>query len=225
MTAQAYGYYCPVAHALGIVGDKWSLLIIRDLLRKPQRFTDLLGYLGNITPKLLMLRLRKLEEAGVVKREKGQDKREAWYTLTEAGIELRAVVEGLKGWGMKHAMRPPLPGEVVYPEFAIGTLAGSLNQRGRRLPRPVAWLFAFTPGEPYVLYFDGERWSARQGDDETPDVTIWTSPETWISMLSAKRDARREFLETMKVNGIPERVDEFLRLVGVRDANSREDAV
>ena len=140
---QTYGYYCPVAHALGVVGDKWSLLIIRDLLRKPQRFTDLCSYLGNITPKLLMLRLRKLEEAGVVKREQRQDKREAWYTLTEAGQELRVVVEGLWGWGMKRAMRPPLPGEVVYPEFAIGTLAGSLNQRERRLPHPVTWLFAF----------------------------------------------------------------------------------
>lgn len=216
--APMYGYYCPVAHALGIVGDKWSLLIVRDLLRKPQRFTDLLGYLGNITPKLLMLRLRKLEDAGVVRREQRQDRREAWYTLTEAGQELRAVVEELKDWGIKHAMRPPLPGEVVYPELAIGTLSESLNQRGRRLPRPVTWLFAFTPGEPYVLFFNGKQWSARAGDDESADVTIWTSPETWTSMLSVRRDARREYLETMKINGAPERVNEFLRLIGVRNA-------
>jgi len=216
--ASIYGYYCPVAHALGIVGDKWSLLIVRDLLRKPQRFTDLLAYLGNITPKLLMLRLRKLEEAGVVKREKRQDKREAWYTLTKAGQELQTVVEALKGWGMKYAMRPPLPGEVVYPEFAIGTLAGSLNKQDRKLSRPVTWLFAFTPGKPYVLSFNGNRWSARAGDDETADVTIWTSPERWTSMLSVKRDARRTYLETMKINGVPERVKEFLRLVGVRNA-------
>ena len=161
--APIYGYYCPVAHALGIVGDKWSLLIVRDLLRKPQRFTDLLAYLDNITPKLLMLRLRKLEEAGVVKREQRQDKREAWYTLTEAGQELRAVVEGLKDWGLKHAMRAPLPGEVVYPELAMGTLARSLNQRRRELPHPVIWLFAFSPDERHVLSFDGEQWSAREG--------------------------------------------------------------
>ena len=222
--APIYGYYCPVAHALGIVGDKWSLLIVRDLLRKPQRFTDLLAYLDNITPKLLMLRLRKLEEAGVVKREQRQDKREAWYTLTEAGQELRAVVEGLKDWGLKHAMRAPLPGEVVYPELAMETLTGSLNQRGRKLPHPVIWLFAFSPDERHVLSFDGERWVARKGDEKAPDVTVWTSPQTWISMLSVKRDARREFAETMKLNGAPERVDEFLRLVGVRNAESREGA-
>jgi len=100
-------------------------------------------------------------------------------------------------------------------------LAGSLNQRGRRLPHPVTWQFAFTQGEPYVLFFNGELWSARAGDEETPDVTIWTSPETWISMLSVKRDERPKILETMKINGVPERVDEFLRLVGVRDAKSQ----
>ena len=77
--AQIYGYFCPVAHALGVVGDKWSLLIVRDLLPKPQRFTDLLSYLSNITPKWLMLRLRELEEAGVVEREQRQDRREVWY--------------------------------------------------------------------------------------------------------------------------------------------------
>lgn len=118
---RVYGYYCPVAHALGAVGDRWSLLIVRDLLREPKRFTDLLDYLGNITPQLLMLRLRELEEAGVVEREQGQDRREVWYKLTEAGQELRPVVEALWAWGSRHAMRPPLPGEVVHPESAIFT--------------------------------------------------------------------------------------------------------
>lgn len=215
-----YGYYCPVAHALGVVGDKWSLLIVRDLLRKPQRFTDLLSYLGNITPRLLMVRLRKMEEAGVIRREKRQDKREAWYTLTEAGQGLRPVVAELKDWGLKHAMRAPLPGEVVYPELAMGTLAQSLNQRGRELTHPVIWLFAFSPDERHVLAFDGEQWSARAGDEKMPDVTIWTSPETWTSMLSVKRDARQEYLETMKIKGVPERVNEFLRLIGVRNAQA-----
>lgn len=49
--ARVYGYYCPVAHALGVTGEKWALLIVRDLLDEPKRFTDVLTRLGNITPK------------------------------------------------------------------------------------------------------------------------------------------------------------------------------
>ena len=128
---RTYGHYCPVARALEVVGDRWSLLIIRDLLRKPQRFTDLLHYSSNITPKWLTLRLRKLEKAGVIEREKQQDRREVWYKLTPAGQELRPVVEALWAWGLRYAIRPPLPGEVVHPELAVATLTASLNERGR----------------------------------------------------------------------------------------------
>jgi len=74
--AQIYAQYCPVAHALELVGDRWSLLIIRDLLQKPQRFTDLLHYSSNITPKWLTARLRQLEQAGIIEREKHENRRE-----------------------------------------------------------------------------------------------------------------------------------------------------
>lgn len=214
--ARAYGYYCPVAHALGVVGDRWSLLIVRDLLRRPQRFTDLLSYLSNITPKLLMLRLRKLEEAGVVEREQQQDRREVWYQLTPAGQELHPVVETLWAWGLRYAMRPPLPGEVVHPESAIGTLTASLNNRGRRLSQPATWLFNFTHGSPYTVSFDGERWSAREGEEENPDVTVVISPEAWVTFRTVKRDERRRLAQTLQIDGKPERVEEFLHTLGVQ---------
>ena len=215
--ARIYGYYCPVAHALGVVSDRWSLLIVRDLLRKPQRFTDLLSYLSNITPKWLMLRLRKLEEAGVVEREQRQDRREVWYKFTLAGQELRPVVEALWAWGLRYAMRPPLPGEVVHPESAVGTLVASLNNRGRKLPQPTIWLFNFTTGGPYTLSFDGKRWSAREGEEENPDVAITTAPEAWATFLAVKRDERRRFAQTMQIDGTPARVREFMHTLGVRE--------
>jgi DNA-binding HxlR family transcriptional regulator len=215
--ARVYGYYCPVAHALGVVGDRWSLLIVRDLLSEPKRFTDLLGYLGNITPKWLMLRLRELEEAGVVEREKGQDRREVWYKLTPAGQELRPVVETLRSWGLRYAMRPPLPGEVVHPEPAIRTLTASLNNRGTKLSKPEDWLFNFTPGGPYTLSFNGERWSTREGEEANPDVTVVVSPEAWVTFLTLKRDERREFAKTLQIDGAPARVQEFMRTLGIRE--------
>jgi len=214
--ARIYGYYCPVAHALGVVGDRWSLLIVRDLLLKPQRFTDILSYLCNVTPKWLMIRLRELEKAGVVEREQGQDRREVWYKLTPAGQELRPVVDALWVWGLRYAMRPPLPGEVVHPESAVGTLEASLNNRNKKLLHPAAWLFAFTPGGPYTLSFDGERWSAREGEEETPDVTVVTSAEAWATFLAVKREERRKLVATLQINGTPERVEEFLYTFGVR---------
>ena len=210
-----YGYYCPVAHALGVVGDRWSLLIVRDLLRKPLRFTDLASYLSDITPKWLMLRLRKLEEAGVVERGKRQDRREVWYKLTPAGNDLRPVVEALWAWGLQHAMRPPLPGEVVRPEMAMGTLTASLNKRTRKLPRPATWLFQFITGGPYSLSYDGQFWSVSAGETKNPAIIITTSPEWWATFLVVERKERAKMAKTLQVSGASERVNEFLQTLGV----------
>lgn len=219
--ARTYGYYCPVAHALEVVGDRWSLLIIRDLLRQPQRFTDLLRGLCNITPKWLMLRLRKLEEAGVVEQEKRQDRREVWYKLTPAGYDLGPVVEALWAWGLRYAMRPPLPGEVVRPESAVSTLTVSLNKRGKKLSQPATWLLRFTPGGSYSLSFDGDRWSAREGEKENPDVTMTTSPELWATFLAVKRAERNRLAQTLQIDGTPERVKEFLHTLGAREEKAQ----
>jgi len=89
--AQSYRHFCPVARAVEKSGDKWSLLIIRDLLRAPQRFTDLLAYLNNITPQWLTQRLRDLEVAGIVERDKKPGRREIWYNLSPAGRELEQI--------------------------------------------------------------------------------------------------------------------------------------
>jgi DNA-binding HxlR family transcriptional regulator len=215
--ARTYGYYCPVAHALGVIGDRWSLLIVRDLLPGPKRFTDLLYYLNDITPKWLMLRLRKLEEAGVVERESRQDRREVWYKLTTAGNDLRGVVEQLWAWGLRYAMRPPLPGEVVRPEMAMGTLTASLNKRDRKLPQPVTWLFQFTTGGAYSLSFNGKKWFSRQGSKENADVTVTTSPESWATFLSIERSERNRLAKTLQVAGTEERIKEFLHTLGVRE--------
>jgi DNA-binding HxlR family transcriptional regulator len=220
---RTYGHYCPVAHALEVVGDRWSLLIIRDLLRQPQRFSDLLRYSSNITPKWLTLRLRKLEKAGIIEREKHQDRREVWYKLTPAGYDLRPVVEALWAWGLRYAMQPPLPGEVVHPELAMATLTTSLNKRGRKLSQPASWLLRFTPGSPYILSFSGGRWSAREGEEEKPDVTVTTSPEAWATFLAVKRSERSRLAQTMLIGGTPERIEEFLHMFGVQTDEGSPD--
>jgi DNA-binding HxlR family transcriptional regulator len=214
-----YGYYCPVAHALGVVGEKWSLLIVRDLLKEPKRFTDLLTRLGSITPKWLTLRLRQLEEAGVVERIKGQDRREAWYKLTPAGQELNPVIEALWSWGLRYAMRSPLPGEVVHPDLAISTLTTSLKNRNKKLPHSRNWLFKFTNGSPISLSYDGDgdAWIATEGEPENPDVTVEISPEAWTTFLAVKKDERKKLAQTLHLSGDLERIAEFMQTFGVRD--------
>ena len=85
---RTYGHFCLVARALERVGDRWSLLVIRDLLTGAKRFTDLMDRLGGITPKTLSQRLRELEEDGIVIADREPGRREVWYSLTPAGADL-----------------------------------------------------------------------------------------------------------------------------------------
>ncbi len=215
--ARTYNHYCPVARALEVVGEKWSLLIVRDLLRRPQRFSDLLHYASSITPKRLTLTLRKLEADGIVEREKQPGRREVWYRLTPAGHDLGPVVQSLAAWGLRHAMRPPLPGEVVHPDLAMGALTTSLNTRGRKLSQPATLLVHFTPGGPYTLSFDGARWSTRQGEETNANVTVTTTPEAWATFFAVKRDERGRLAQAMRTDGTSELIEEFLYTFGVRD--------
>src|SRR5947208_1092317 len=100
--SKEYRHYCPVARSLEVIGEKWSLLIVRDLLREPRRFTDLLHFLGGITPKWLTLRLRDLEAAGIVERDSEPGRREVWYRLTPRGRDLAPVIQELAIWGIDH---------------------------------------------------------------------------------------------------------------------------
>ena len=82
---RTYDHFCLTARTLECVGDRWSLLVIRDLLTGTKRFTDLMDRLGGITPKTLSQRLRELEDAGLVAVDREPGRREVWYHLTPAG--------------------------------------------------------------------------------------------------------------------------------------------
>jgi len=206
-----YGHFCVVARALEVIGEKWSLLIVRDLLRGRQRFTDLRRYLGAITPKWLTLRLRELEAAGLVEREHEAGRREVWYSLTPKGRDLAPVVEALAMWGIQHAMRPPLPGEPVYPELTMSAMALFLNKQRMRLAAEATWLFRFAPGSAHTMHFDGESWSTHPGEAEA-DVTVTTTPEAWVTLL-ATRSARHLRPESTQLEGTPSKVAEFSRIL------------
>ena len=206
-------HFCPVAQTLERVGDRWSWLIVRDLMRGPQRFTDLQRFLAGITPKRLTVNLRALESEGIVEREREPGRREVWYRLTSKGQGLVPVIRALAVWGLEYNMRAPLPGETVYPEHMMGVLSSSLNRRGLRLPQPVAWTVGFGPRSVFTLRFDGEQWSAQPTDVPDADVRIETTPQTWATfVLSSPQEKRQRLLETMRVRGEQSRVSELLAI-------------
>ncbi|CAN5551060.1 hypothetical protein BH11ACT8_BH11ACT8_29790 [soil metagenome] len=98
------GRPCPAAAALELVGDRWALLVVRELSFGVTRFGEIVRHTGAPRDRIAA-RLRALEEAGVVTRERYQDSPVRWdYRLTDAGLDLVAVVDALKVWGRRHAV-------------------------------------------------------------------------------------------------------------------------
>lgn len=105
-----YGQYCPVAKALEIVGDRWTLLIIRDMLCGTRNFNALERGLPGISRALLATRMRQLQRAGIIeKRLNGSGRKTTEYQLTQAGQELLAVISSLRAWGEAWAFGDPTP--------------------------------------------------------------------------------------------------------------------
>jgi DNA-binding HxlR family transcriptional regulator len=101
-----YGQACPVAKSLEVLGERWTLLIVRDLLRGPVRFQDLQTSLEGIAPNLLSERLRAMEEHGLIERRLYSERPpRAEYHLSDKGRELGVVVGALAQWGNRHLHR------------------------------------------------------------------------------------------------------------------------
>jgi len=96
--------YCPIARTLDVVGERWTFLILRDLiLDGPRKFRDLEQSLSGISPNTLSARLKTLEDSGIVERRFYSDHPpRVEYVLTGKGLELRPVLRALRAWGEKH---------------------------------------------------------------------------------------------------------------------------
>src|SRR5581483_3020027 len=113
MGPRSYGQFCGFARAVEVVGERWSLLVLRDLFVGPKRFTDLHRGLPGIPTNILSARLKELEAAGVVQRRLlPRPNGAVVYELTEYGKELEGVVIGLGRWGAK-SLDTPREGETV----------------------------------------------------------------------------------------------------------------
>ncbi len=182
---RAYDQYCPVAHALDLVGERWALLVVRELMRGPKRYTDLAETLG-IGTNILAARLRDLEAGGIVtKRTLPPPAASRVYELTDYGRELKAAIRELALWGAR-SLGPPTAADELFPGWlanAIDTLLAPVAPPGR---------FEFRVGGEIVALVDGET---RPGPVDEPDVVVEGDPEGIYHMFVDRR------LELVSVRG------------------------
>ena len=218
---RTYDHFCMVARALERVGDRWSLLVIRDLLTGDKRFTDLMDRLGGITPKTLTLRLRELEEAGIVAADREPGRREVFYRLTPSGQDLGPVIDGLSWWGLRHAWRRPDAGEQLHPEHLLGSAIRAIEHSADDADDadantadqgPARWHFRLDGGD-YLAESDGRRWSlAARAPSGPADVTITASARALARLIFTGAD------DDIDIVGEDEPVRRFRRLIGTMAA-------
>ena len=125
-----------------------------------------------------------------------------------------SVLKTLASWGMKHAIRPPLPGEAVQPEHVIPVLISFLNNQESSPSEPVTWIFRFVGSEAYTIRFDGERWLHEIGEQDA-EIHVETTPEALASLITAEPEESRTLVDRLNIEGEVVRVEEFVATVGV----------
>ena len=164
-----YSQFCSVARALDLLGDRWAMLVIRELLLGPKRYTDLLDGLPGVGTNVLAVRLRELEEAGIIARDKlPPPAASTVYVLTDDGVALRPVVDELARWGLRLMDRPE-HGEALRASWLVYSLAVCKPPMGMRDEDE---LELRVDHEPHTLTVRDGRFEARQGEAANPRAVI-----------------------------------------------------
>jgi DNA-binding HxlR family transcriptional regulator len=176
-TSRSYQDACAIARALDVVGERWALLVVRELLLGPQRFSDLRRALPKASSNLVADRLRELRDRGVVRRHRLPPPAGSWvYELTDWGRELEPILLALGGWGLR-VPQPPAP-------TTLSATSVLLFLRGSARP---------TSAATYRLELDDSVWTVRTeagqvqvqpGEPVDPDATLRTDPKTLNDLLT-----------------------------------------
>jgi DNA-binding HxlR family transcriptional regulator len=212
--SRTFGHFCLLATALEQVGDRWTLLVVRDLLPGPRRFTDLIERLAGITPKMLAQRLRDLEEHGLVDVDRVAGRREVWYQLTPAGQDLAPVLEDLLFWGLRHAAHRWQPGEPAHPEHLLLALRIVLERQHVDVGS-VSWVIRFMDDGTYVLRHDDTGWTVTPGEVDRPDVVVTTTRDAWARFLTTPPEERSVPERDLQLSGNRGASTAFLRAIDV----------
>jgi DNA-binding HxlR family transcriptional regulator/putative sterol carrier protein len=184
MPDHRYHQYCALARALDVAGDRWTLLMVRELLPGPRRFTDLVDGLPGISRKLLTERLRDLEREGVIaRRELPPPAARQVYELTDDGRDLAEAMGPLIGWGVRR-LGERKPGESFRPRSVSVAMVSLAN---REAAAGVRETYQYVVGDS-AFYFSVDDGSVEvhDGRAEDPAVVFTTDEDTFAEIASGK---------------------------------------
>jgi len=180
---RSYGEYCSIAKALDVVGDRWTFLIIRELLiRGACRYTDLKNGLPGIATNLLSDRIRELEATGLIRREDAPPPvATTLFHLTEAGAELESVLDAIGRWGVRYMIEPAEGDEFRGHWFAFPV---SFFLRDRDPGGPPVSIELRTASSPVVVEVSGGSARMRLGTAAAPDLVLRGEPRFILALFS-----------------------------------------
>lgn len=214
-----YGQLCGLAVGLDVVGERWTMLILRDLMLGPARFNELLEGLPGIGPSLLTSRLRVLTEHGVIRQEVvNGDGRGRVYVLTEVGEAFRAPLLGLATWGLKVISDADVEDAVVKASWA--QLAVEALMQGRRVAGKITenYLFEIDEAHFHVAVIDGNP-ALTPGTTDQWAMRMQTDASTFVK-LGARLVSPVEAVQSqaLTLDGSAEAIERCADLLGMRDA-------
>jgi DNA-binding HxlR family transcriptional regulator/putative sterol carrier protein len=220
MTKRSYGQYCAVARGLDIIGDRWMLLIIRDLLLGPRRYKDLLAGLPGIGTNLLAARLRQLEEAGLVERAVlPPPAGSSVYQLTGAGEALEPVIIAIGRWGARFLGQPRSHDVLLPRAYFVAIRSGFRPDRAADL----AETYEFRIGElVFTVGVAGGRCTTREGPATDPDAVIGMDVNTLSALLLEGLPPRAALADgRIAITGDPGCLDRFVDMFALRQASAQ----
>ncbi len=213
--ARTYDQHCSLALALDVVGDRWALLIIRDLLLGPRRFGELLEGLPGIGTDILTARLREMESAGLVARR--QEGRASWYQLTDEGRALQPAMRELAIWGVRRFLAPPLA-EQFSPRSTLTLLSMGAGAQVDVDDADGSYEIRVGPEVATLDVVDG-RVRAAQGPAADPTATVTFTQAGVLALVMGSP------LESLVATGEAKVSGDGVRAAAVLEALSRSGIV
>jgi len=201
ITTRSYRQYCGIARALDLVGERWALLVIRELVLGPKRFTDLREGLPGVATNVLTQRLRQLERDGIVARRRlPPPAASTVYELTEYGRELVPIMLDLGRWGAR-TMGRRTPEQALRPEWLMVALTAFFQpDEAADLSARVGLLL---DGAHFTLCLDRGELKIEPGSRDSADLTLTAEPEAFVAWLAGapvevEASGDRELLERLR---------------------------
>lgn len=226
--ARTYNQSCVLAYALDLLGERWTLLIVRNLFLGPQRFGDLQSGLPGIGANLLSKRLKELEEAGLVASPSSGDAPRAKYKLTTIAETLRPTIRSLMRWSIQYFVSQP--NSSVVQEYLKSndqnpdSMALAIEIFAGDHPEPdlnyVA--HAFIDGDPYTLYYMNSEMIARRGAD-APAVAAMTADVASIMQAFRHELSQEETKKRLALSGDEKAVAHLLKCMTEMKKDNSQD--